>query len=83
MREQFICFVSVIIALILVHESVCHYNEVTRNLRRAGPQVYGTQGQPWPKPQLTKNYGTFMIVRPILFRFVVEILSKTKSIWLY
>lgn len=71
MKEQIICVVSFIIMLILVHESECHYNEKTRNVKRAGPQVYPTQGQPWPKPQLLKNYGTFMIVRATLFRFVV------------
>lgn len=81
MRVQFTCIVSLIIFLILVHKSECHYNDVTRNLKRAGPQVYPTQGQPWPKPQLSKNYGTFMIVRPTLFRFVVDIFSKIKSLW--
>jgi hypothetical protein len=50
-----------------------HYESISGNLKRPGPQYVPTKGEPWPKPQLRSNYGkNFMILRPAGFRFEVS-----------
>jgi len=55
----------------LIAACVAHNGEFLRSVQRPGPQYYPSAGEPWPKPQLRKNYGGFMIMRPPIFRFEV------------
>lgn len=39
-----------------------------------GPQVVATRGEPWPLPQQYNKNEDFFVLRPAIFRFVVNII---------
>ncbi|CAG7818548.1 unnamed protein product [Allacma fusca] len=64
------CILVLFGLLEVIYFGDCHHDGLGYKPKLAGPALTATAGQPWPKPQLLKNYNQgYVVVRPTLFRF--------------
>lgn len=67
--EKFSCIINMILltafnVIVLISIGDCY-------IRDPGPQVFATNGEIWPKPQLQSKSEKFLVIQPQFFEFQV------------